>query len=110
MHKTIFCTFKRNVGWRVHSVVAVETNCISIIVKDGIKMLAIPVVGKITRGQFCNPAKLLMAVVRQIKQPVVFVNQMTLNEPDPLTVHYERQSVIVLSPPPLSRANMMTLH
>lgn len=93
MHNTIFCTFKRNVGWRVHSIIQIETNCISVVTRNGIKMLAIPVVGKVNRGQFCNPAKLLMAVVREVKQPIVLVNAAMMNEPDPITKYTSRMPV-----------------
>lgn len=79
MHSTVFCTFNRTVGWRVHSVINVHTTSISVVTVNGIKMLSIPVVVRLRKGQFCNPAKLLTAVVRQIKQPVTFVNDEVTN-------------------------------
>lgn len=73
MHYTLLCSFNDNAGWRVHKVLNVQSHSISVVVLDSKKLLSIPViVGSMKRGHFCNPKKLLMQAVREIKMPVRF--------------------------------------
>lgn len=65
MHYTILCSFHSHSGWRVHRILNVQTHSISVVTQGSMKLLSIPVVAKMHAGQFCNPAKLLMQVVRQ---------------------------------------------
>lgn len=70
MQNTILCTFNQNVGWRIHSVSDVVTDSISIVVRNGIKLLAIPVVRKTRAGHFCNPVKLVLQTLRELNHPI----------------------------------------
>lgn len=70
MQYTILCTFNQNVGWRIHSVTNLVTDSISIVTRNEIKLLAIPVVRKTRAGHFCNPVKLVMQVVKELNRPI----------------------------------------
>jgi hypothetical protein len=73
MAYTLLCSFNENAGWRVHKVLNVETNSISVVMQGSLKLLSIPATFKPRNGQFCNPAALVMKVVRQVKAIIRYV-------------------------------------
>lgn len=73
MAYTLLCSFSKNAGWRVHKVLNVESNSISVVMQGSLKLLSIPATFKPRNGQFCNPAALVMKVVRQVKSVIRFV-------------------------------------
>lgn len=73
MHYTILCRFKANAGWRIHKILNVRTNTISVVMQGTLKLLSIPTMFKPRNGQFCNPASLLMQVVREVKSTIRFM-------------------------------------
>ena len=73
MAYTLLCSFSENAGWRVHKVLNVETNSISVVMQGSLKLLSIPATFKPRNGQFCNPAALVMKVVRQVKAIIRYV-------------------------------------
>jgi hypothetical protein len=85
MRYTILCKFDPNVGWRIHSVTDILTTSISVVTRNGIKLLAIPVVRKTRAGHFCNPVKLVIQVVKELNCPIVLARphaQLLEQEPE----------------------------
>ena len=81
---TMLCSFNPTSGWRVHKVIPVATNAISVVERNAVKLLSIPVMSDIRPGRFCNPRKLIMEAVRSLNrafryQPAVEVHSIEPN-------------------------------
>ncbi len=66
MFQTVLCSFTPTAGWRVKQILTIRTTSISVVERNGVKYLSMPITGKVKRGQFCNPVKSVMQVLRSL--------------------------------------------